>query len=80
MVLENRKSYGYLSFILSGPNMKDLTLVKKHLLLLIKIARHLWMEKEILELNARMLQTVKYALPGNSLVTYGDFSRYIDEL
>jgi hypothetical protein len=60
--------------------MKDFKLVKKNILLLIKIARHLCMEKEILELNIYMLQNFKNSLPGNSVFTFGVFSGHIDEL
>lgn len=78
MIMETSRGHGGISILLSGPNGQLLSTVKKIFYQILKLAYHLYLEKEFIYQNNKLVSSIKKNTP-NCLRTYGDFSTFIDE-
>ncbi|KRX10436.1 Zinc finger, FYVE/PHD-type [Pseudocohnilembus persalinus] len=82
MVLEAHNTYGGVSILIGGQSMEELKKVKRLIQEVLRLGRHLWLEKNMIYTNIQLLNSYRQLDKNrriDEICSYGNFSMFTDE-
>lgn len=77
MIMETHRGQAGVSILISGPNLKELIIIKKLFKTVLKLGHHLWLEKDLIYLSNQLISSLKVK-NHNDYKTHGDMSMFMD--